>query len=163
MARILLLVVLIVTVKAAHKHHPKFPKTSEEYETTHLKRVACSTEHDTLRNNIIQQSKCGAPKDVFEYLEVQGAHLQISPNAVWVKRCVGLCDYDTYGSKCVPLKKRMRSIPVRIYNVKTFKESCMMHEVEEHLSCGCCAGSPEECAAPQVFDPPEPEFEVESI
>ncbi|XP_049864974.1 uncharacterized protein LOC126366087 isoform X2 [Pectinophora gossypiella] len=155
MARILLLFVLFVTVRAAHKHrpiHPKFPKVSEDYETPQITK-ACSSENERIRNDIIEQSKCGAPKEVFEYLESQAAHQQISPGAVWVKRCVGLCDYDTYGSKCVPLKKQIRYIPVRIYNVKTNKESCSTYAIEEHLSCGCCAGTPDQCAPPRIYDP----------
>lgn len=36
---------------------------------------------------------------------------QISPRAVWVKRCVGLCEYVNEGT-CVPTETKVRHIPV---------------------------------------------------
>ncbi|XP_026327041.1 balbiani ring protein 3-like [Hyposmocoma kahamanoa] len=154
MARILLLVILVtVAAEAAHKHHPKFPKSNEEYVVPEIRKVACSSESERLRSDIIEKSKCGLPKDIFIDLKPQAAHQQISPGAVWVKRCVGLCDYDTYGSKCIPLKKTITHIPVRIYNVKTNKEACSTYAVEEHLECGCCPGTPQSCQSPRVYDP----------
>lgn len=39
MARILLLVILVtVAADAAHKHHPKFPKSNEEYDVPQIRK-----------------------------------------------------------------------------------------------------------------------------
>ncbi|CAG5005856.1 unnamed protein product [Parnassius apollo] len=144
---------VILAAATAHRHHPKFPKSSEEIDTSLYKKVACTSENDLLRNEIIEKSKCGEPKEVFIHLHPRATHEQVSPGAVWVKRCVGLCDYEASGSKCVATKTKIQHIPVRIYNVKTNKETCSTYPVEVHESCGCCALSPEECAAPRVYNP----------
>ncbi|CAG9792244.1 unnamed protein product [Diatraea saccharalis] len=154
MAKVFLFVALfVIVVDAAHKHHPKFPKGSEEYDASDIKKVACSSENDRLRNEIIEKSRCGPPKEVFVYLEPTAAHEQVSPGAVWVKRCVGLCDWETDGSKCIPTRTAIRQIPVRIYNVKTDKETCSTYPVVEHVSCGCCSGSRTDCGENRVFNP----------
>ncbi|KAG6452342.1 hypothetical protein O3G_MSEX007576 [Manduca sexta] len=159
MARFILCVVLIAVLSgasgAAHKHHPKFPKGHEELgirDYGSFIKVACTADNSRERDNIIEQSKCGEPKDVFEYLKTKAAHEQVSPAAVWVKRCVGLCEYDNEGS-CVPDETEIRHIPIRIYNAKTNKETCATYPIEEHKSCRCCALSPEKCAAPRVYNP----------
>ncbi|VVC91192.1 unnamed protein product [Leptidea sinapis] len=149
MARILFLMFVLVIVNG-HKHHPKFPKlvASEETEQPY-KKVACNSSHDRLRNEIIEKSRCGEPKEVFVELKLPGSYLQVMPSSVWVKRCVGLCDYDGPGSQCV-----------RIFNLKTNKESCSTIDVEEHEACGCCT---QNCPSPKVFNPPQFEYEVESV
>ncbi|KAL4705713.1 hypothetical protein ACJJTC_019776 [Scirpophaga incertulas] len=141
MAISLVLVILLVTVSATHKHHPRFRK------------VECSIENDSLRHEMVQKSRCGPPKEVFIYLQPQAAHEEVNPGAVWVKRCVGLCDYATFGSLCIPTKSVMKHIPIRIYNVKTNKESCSTYPVEEHVSCHCCAPSDKKCGENHVFNP----------
>ncbi|PZC79067.1 uncharacterized protein LOC110375215 isoform X1 [Helicoverpa armigera] len=151
MAKIIVCLVLFVVV-AGHKHHPKFPKTTEDYIIPMPRKVACSGDNERERGNIIEQSKCGEPKEVFEYLKVRAAHEQISPRAVWVKRCVGLCEYENEGT-CVATETAIRHIPIRIYNAKTNKETCATYPIVEHVSCGCCSLSPEECAAPRVYNP----------
>ncbi|CAB3235644.1 unnamed protein product [Arctia plantaginis] len=161
MEKLLLCFVLIVAV-SGHKHHPKFPKNAEDYIIPVPRKVVCSSENARERDDIIEQSKCGEPKEVFEYLKINAAHEQVSPRAVWVKRCVGLCEYDNEGT-CVATETVTRHIPIRIYNLKTDKETCATYPITEHVSCGCCALSPEKCAAPRVFNPPEPEYEVESV
>ncbi|CAG9792245.1 unnamed protein product [Diatraea saccharalis] len=78
MAKVFLFVALfVIVVDAAHKHHPKFPKGSEEYDASDIKKVACSSENDRLRNEIIEKSRCGPPKEVFVYLEPTAAHEQV--------------------------------------------------------------------------------------
>ncbi|OWR45533.1 hypothetical protein KGM_216021 [Danaus plexippus plexippus] len=185
MARILLLFVIVVAVTG--KHHPKFPKSDESDPLK--KAVACSNEQDQLRNQFIEKSRCGEPKEVFVDLKHTSSYLQVVPSSVWVKRCVGLCNFGPPGSQCIAIKSRMEAIPVRVYNLKTEKETCTTYEVEVHESCGCCTTLPRDCVAPRVFNPrkcscqcpnmddrrkcpskvgrmmdvSEPEYEVESI
>nr|XP_032512427.1 uncharacterized protein LOC116766622 isoform X2 [Danaus plexippus plexippus] len=148
MARILLLFVIVVAVTG--KHHPKFPKSDE---SDPLKKVACSNEQDQLRNQFIEKSRCGEPKEVFVDLKHTSSYLQVVPSSVWVKRCVGLCNFGPPGSQCIAIKSRMEAIPVRVYNLKTEKETCTTYEVEVHESCGCCTTLPRDCVAPRVFNP----------
>ncbi|CAG9563219.1 unnamed protein product [Danaus chrysippus] len=184
MARILLLFVIVVAVTG--KHHPKFPKSDESDPLK--KAVACSSEQDQLRNQFIEKSRCGEPKEVFVDLKHTSSYLQVVPSSVWVKRCVGLCNFGPPGSQCIAIKTRMEAIPVcivfvelipiqrylfvldisltqlficsrlrnpivRVYNLKTEKETCTTYEVEVHESCGCCTTSPRDCVAPRVFNP----------
>ncbi|XP_041972865.1 uncharacterized protein LOC121728697 isoform X2 [Aricia agestis] len=163
MERILLFFVVLVLVDGFkhQSHHPKFPKQPDEGE--HIRKVACDSSHDRLRNELIEKSQCGEPKEVFVELPVTASYLQVSPSSVWVKRCVGLCDFEAPGSKCVATKTRFEAVPVRIYNAKTKKETCSTYNVEVHEACGCCAATAASCGAPRVFNPPEPEYEVESV
>ncbi|XP_073967529.1 PDGF- and VEGF-related factor 1 isoform X2 [Choristoneura fumiferana] len=164
MEKIFILLVLCVVVKAVHKHHPKFPKVSEDgYDVPLLKKVPCAADQHSARSALIEGAKCGAPKEVFVVLKPRAAYEEIHPGAVWVKRCVGLCDHEGPDSKCVARETTIRHIPIKIYNVKTNKETCSSYPVEEHVSCQCCTGSPGDCAAPRVFNPPEFDYEVESV
>ncbi|CAH2242710.1 uncharacterized protein LOC120623797 isoform X2 [Pararge aegeria] len=160
MERILVLLVFVVTV-TAFRPNPRFPK--EETEQNQIKKVSCGA-HEDRRNEILSKSKCGEPKDVFVELKPQSSYMQVVPSAVWVKRCVGLCDHGPEGSRCVGTNKTIEHIPVRISNLKTLKETCATYPVEVHHSCGCgCAVPTRECSSPRVFNPPEPGYEVESI
>ncbi|XP_063823775.1 uncharacterized protein LOC135073522 isoform X1 [Ostrinia nubilalis] len=153
MAKLLWFVALVVVVEAAHVHHSKFRKGTDEYESSAYKKVPCSNDHDRERNEIMNKSSCGAPKEVFVHLAPQATYEQVSPSAVWVKRCVGLCDHAAYGSRCMPTKIVHRNIPVRIYNAKTNKATCSTYRVEEHEACGCCSASGEKCEENRVFNP----------
>ncbi|XP_026748208.1 uncharacterized protein LOC113509117 isoform X1 [Galleria mellonella] len=146
MAKIFLVVVLFVFAEAVHKHHPKFPKDL-------IEKVACTSENERIRNEIIEKSKCRDPKEVFVYLKPPSAHEQVIPSAVWVKRCVGICDYEAEGSSCVSTDTVMKTISIRIYNVKTKKETCSTYQIEEHRSCGCCNLTPEECGDSRIYNP----------
>ncbi|KAJ0179611.1 hypothetical protein K1T71_005323 [Dendrolimus kikuchii] len=158
MARMLVFVVLCVAVSGhPRSQHVKFPKSDDN---TGFRKGTCGGDNARERESIIEQSKCGEPKEVFVYLDPKAVHEQVSPGAVWVKRCVGLCEYDNEGS-CVPTATVTRHIPIRIFNAKTNKETCATYPVEEHVSCGCCAHTPQGCAPPRVYNPPEPEYEVE--
>ncbi|KOB67580.1 PDGF/VEGF-related factor 1 [Operophtera brumata] len=156
MAKLVLCIVMFAAVVVAHRRHPKFPK-SEEYSIPlsgikgEYRKVACGGDNARERDKIIEQSKCGEPKPVFVHLDPKVGHEQVSPGAVWVKRCVGICEYDNAGS-CVATESVIRHIPIRVYNAKTNKESCAMYPVEEHVSCGCCALEPDKCAPPKVFN-----------
>lgn len=57
---------------------------------------------------------------------------QIHPGSVWVKKCVGLCDYYTSGSKCMPRETIIRHIPVSIAlhvntNTACINAICLSH------------------------------------
>ncbi|XP_072942138.1 uncharacterized protein [Epargyreus clarus] len=155
---VFVLMILWCTASAEEKHHPKFPRSDDR---DLFKKEVCSSHNDDLRNEVMQKSKCGEPKEVFVDLKLQVSYLQVTPSAVWVKRCVGLC--DGVDSKCVATKSKIENVPVRIYNVKTDKERCSTFPVKVHESCGCCSMSSDDCAAPRVYNPPEPEYDVESI
>ncbi|XP_047518075.1 balbiani ring protein 3-like isoform X1 [Pieris napi] len=154
MARFLMLLIVVVIVDA-YNHHPKFPKSvaSESEVQRGVKIVDCNGTHDKLRNDLIVKSSCGEPKEVFEKLTVAGSFLQVTPSHVWVKRCVGLCSYGPTGSQCTPTKTRKEHIPVRIFDLKTKRESCSTYEMVVHESCGCCVSGAKECSAPKIFNP----------
>ncbi|XP_061706449.1 uncharacterized protein LOC133517247 isoform X1 [Cydia pomonella] len=154
MEKLFMVLVLFVIVRAVeNRHHPKFGRSYEEHEVPPLKKVSCSS-GSSERSALIEDARCGAPREVFVVLKPKAAHEEIHPGAVWVKRCVGLCDHVGSDSKCVPRETTIRHIPIKISNMKTGKESCSMYELEEHLSCQCCTGSPESCAASgRVFNP----------
>ncbi|KAG7305802.1 hypothetical protein JYU34_009948 [Plutella xylostella] len=158
MEKIVLMILVLCVVVRAYRH-PKFPHYPNEFRDNNLKKEKCSREKEDLRNEYIERSKCGKPKEVFVHLNSASTSELVIPKAVWVARCAGTCDYD--GHECVATVKRTLHIPVRVSNISTGKESCSTYEVEEHVSCGCC--SKRECEAPQIFNPPEPEYEVESI
>lgn len=145
MARILFLIVFVVAVNG-YRHNPKFPKFED-------KKVACTSASDKLRHELIEKSRCGEPKEVFQELKPPNSFTQINPSWVWVKRCVGLCDLGEPGSQCVPLKTRIEAIPVKIFDLSTRKDACTTINVEIHESCGCCSSSSSDCGAPRVFDP----------
>ncbi|XP_045492738.1 uncharacterized protein LOC123692125 isoform X1 [Colias croceus] len=151
MAKFVLIVVVLVVVEA-HRPHPKLLRfASEETDGQNvIKKGACNSTHAQLRNDYILKSKCGDPKDVFVELKLQGSYLQVTPSAVWVKRCVGLCDYAARGSQCVATQTKIEHVPVKIYNLKTDKYTCSTYAVEVHEKCGCCV---KDCAAPKVFNP----------
>ncbi|XP_053600010.1 uncharacterized protein LOC128669296 isoform X2 [Plodia interpunctella] len=166
MAKIVLFIVLLAAA-SAHKHHPKFRQESVEYYdnplSSQIKKVPCTNQRDSLLNDNIEKSRCGAPKEVFVELNPPSKFEKVTPSHVWVKRCVGLCDFDASGSsECVAQSKVDKEITIRIHNMKTKKDTCATYTVEEHLSCGCCQLSSEECGD-RIFNPPEPEYEVESI
>ncbi|CAH0721398.1 unnamed protein product, partial [Brenthis ino] len=158
MARLFFFFVFVAHVTAYR--HPKFPKAEESDVIT---KVVCNSIFDDARNEFIEKSRCGEPKEVFEELKLNTSYLQVNPSHVWVKRCVGLCDYEAPGSQCIATKIRRQPIPVRIYNLKTSRETCSTYMIDVHESCGCCTSSPHECSPPRVFNPPEPAYEVESI
>ncbi|CAK1544771.1 unnamed protein product [Leptosia nina] len=163
MARLIIFFLGVVMVDA-YSRHPKFPKfaASEETEVQSvIKNVTCNSSHDKLRNDLIVKARCGEPKEVFEKLNLKGSYLQVSPSHVWVKRCVGLCDYEASGSQCTPTRIRKEQIPVRIFNLKTKKETCSTYEMDVHESCGCCLVGAKDCVAPKVFNPQKYEYEVE--
>ncbi|XP_026491676.1 uncharacterized protein LOC113397500 isoform X1 [Vanessa tameamea] len=149
MARIFFLFVFVVAVNG-FRHHPKFPKADE---SDLIKKVACNSTLEQRRNEFIEKSRCGEPKEVFQELKLQSSYLQVSPSWVWVKRCVGLCDLEAPGSQCVATKTRIEPIPVRIYNLKTNKETCSTYSLEVHESCSCCTSSSSDCASPRVYNP----------
>ncbi|XP_023948230.1 uncharacterized protein LOC112053151 isoform X2 [Bicyclus anynana] len=161
MERILVLLVFVVSV-TAYRLTPRF--TTQE--TDEIKKVSPAVScgaHEDKRNDIINKSKCGEPKEVFVELKPQSSYMQVVPSAVWVKRCVGLCDHGPGGSRCIGINKTVEHIPVRISNLKTLKESCAIHAVEVHLSCGCgCDVPTRDCPSPRVFSPPETGDEMES-
>ncbi|XP_045459544.1 uncharacterized protein LOC123670080 [Melitaea cinxia] len=145
MARILFLIVFAVAVNG-FRQNPKFPKFDD-------KKVGCTSASDKLRHELIEKSRCGEPKEVFQELKPPNSFTQINPSWVWVKRCVGLCDLEGPGSQCVPVKTRIEAIPVRIFDLSTSKDTCTTIKVEVHESCGCCSSSSSDCGAPKVFDP----------
>ncbi|CAH2092361.1 unnamed protein product [Euphydryas editha] len=145
MARILLLFVFVVAVNG-YRHNPKFPKVDD-------KKVACTSALEQLRHELINKSRCGEPKEVFQELKLSNSFLQINPSWVWVKRCVGLCDNEGQDSRCVPSKTRIEAIPVRIFDLTTKKDTCTTFNLEVHESCSCCTSSSTDCRAPKVYDP----------
>ncbi|XP_045763174.1 uncharacterized protein LOC123865964 isoform X1 [Maniola jurtina] len=149
MERILVLLVFVVSV-AAFRPNPKFPKE----ETDLIKKAVSCGAHEDRRNEIISRSKCGEPKEVFVELKPQSSYMKVKPSAVWVRRCVGLCDHGPDGSKCIGINKTIEHIPVRISNLKTLKETCATYPVEVHLTCGCgCDVATRECPSPRIFNP----------
>ncbi|XP_053600009.1 uncharacterized protein LOC128669296 isoform X1 [Plodia interpunctella] len=156
MAKIVLFIVLLAAA-SAHKHHPKFRQESVEYYdnplSSQIKKVPCTNQRDSLLNDNIEKSRCGAPKEVFVELNPPSKFEKVTPSHVWVKRCVGLCDFDASGSsECVAQSKVDKEITIRIHNMKTKKDTCATYTVEEHLSCGCCQLSSEECGD-RIFNP----------
>ncbi|XP_059059541.1 uncharacterized protein LOC131852823 [Achroia grisella] len=146
MAKIFLFAVLFVFVEAVPKPHPRLGKDV-------IQKVACTSANERLRNEIIEKSKCREPKEVFVYLTPPSAHEQVIPSAVWVKRCVGICDYEAEGSSCASTNTVKKAISIRIYNVKTKKETCSTYQIDEHRSCGCCNLSSGECGMSRIYNP----------
>ncbi|XP_012547432.1 uncharacterized protein LOC114242971 isoform X1 [Bombyx mandarina] len=154
MEKLVLCLVLFAVVAVQARH--QFPRVSERlgepFRIGEYIKVVCTSELSNERDHIMEKSRCGEPKDVFVQLKPNSPHELVSPSAVWVKNCVGICDYDNEGS-CIATETKIRHIPVRIYNGNTNKESCATYAVEEHVKCGCCALSPDHCVSPRVFNP----------
>lgn len=56
----------------------------------------------------------------------------MSPGAVWVKRCVGLCEYDNAGS-CVATETVTRHIPVSTRRILSLSSYDPWHSLAAHL------------------------------